>query len=66
MKRLFTVMLLVFGTIVSICAQETEHYHNGNAYSGKFYVETYCGNDRLDFCNLTFRPGFVTKYETGR
>ena len=45
---------------------ENEYYHLGNAYSGKFYVETYCGNDKLDFCNLTFRPGFVTKYETGR
>ena len=45
---------------------ENQYYNIGNAYSGKFYVETYCVNDRLHYCHITLRPGFATKYETGR
>lgn len=37
----------------------------GNSYKGSFNVDIYSGAELKDWCHITFRPGFTTKYETG-
>lgn len=44
----------------------SEYGYHGNTYKGKFEVQTYKGRMPLDYCRVTFRPGFTTQYETGR
>ena len=44
----------------------SEYGYHGNTYKGNFELYTYKGNYLLDFCLVTFRPGFVTQYETNR
>lgn len=38
----------------------------GNAYKGSFNVDIYSGAELKDWCHMTFRPGFTTKYATNR
>ena len=38
----------------------------GNAYKGYFNVAIYSGKELKDWCHITFRPGFTTKYETNQ
>lgn len=44
----------------------SEYGYHGNTYKGKFELHTYNGDNVLDYCLVTFRPGFTTQYETSR
>ena len=37
-----------------------------NIYEGQFLVNIYNGDAPLDYCSMTFRPGFTTSYRTSR
>ena len=37
-----------------------------NIYEGQFLVNIYNGDALLDYCSMTFRPGFTTSYRTSR
>ena len=46
--------------------KRTDHGYHGNTYKGTFDLKTYRKNVLLDYCNVTFHPGFATQYETGK
>ena len=37
-----------------------------NVYEGQFFVNIYDGDEPMDYCNMTFRPGFITTYRASR
>ncbi len=52
-------------TVKELVRREDSTYR-GNAYGGAFNVEVCKRERRLDYCYITFIPGFTTKYETSR
>ncbi len=44
----------------------SEYGYHGNTYKGNFELYTYMDDKVLDYCLVTFRPGFTTQYETNR
>lgn len=45
----------------------SDSVYKGNAYGGVFRVDIYDKDDKsLDFCQISFMPGFSTKYTTSR
>ena len=44
---------------------DTEKYP-GNSYEGEFNVDFMKDDQKLDFCKMTFRHGFTSKYQTSR
>lgn len=37
-----------------------------NVYDGQFFVNIYDGDEPMDYCSMTFRPGFTTIYRASR
>lgn len=47
-------------------SEGAEGKYKENIYNGQFLVNIYEGDELLDYCSLTFRPGFTTSYRTSR